>query len=399
MYMDSKKLLTFIKRHPLYETHQSIQFSELSRTLLDKLVNKIHLGQNAWKLDTTYSEYILGKDQFPKGADFYHIVDEIREEIETFSKIGKRYSFTIGTRPIVIYTIYPYKTKVDAKKIYKLLDESVKKMYYWLYAADKFAPKECSRELVIYWYLTDRKKHIPRGAANIPLDEIHANTAFTKACPIESNSIYIFRKEEWFKVFIHETFHSLGMDFAAMSDIYAKKAMISIFPVKCDLRFYEAYTETWAEIINILFLCMEKRGGLVYQHLERLLDAERFFSIFQKTKVLQHHKMNYRDICSPSNYTENTNVFSYYILKSIFLFFCNDFVEWCALKNKGTIAFKKTPLNIVSLVDFIKSKYKDPAYLHTIKQMEEWMTKTNEKGFEMTTMRMSAHEGDDIDLS
>ena len=397
--MDSKKLLTFIKRHPLYDTQPPIQFSELSRTLLDKIVNQIHLGQNAWKLETTYNEHILGQDQFPKGADFYHIVDEIREEIEVFSKIGKRYSFTIGSRPIVIYAIYPYRTKVDTKKTFKLLDESVKKMYCWLYAANNFAPRECSREIVIYWYLTDRKKHIPKKGTNLPFDEIHANTAFTRACPIESNAIYIFRKEEWFKVFIHETFHSLGMDFASMSDEYAKKAMFEIFPVRCDLRFYEAYTETWAEIINILFLSMEKNGGLVYKNVETSLKCERMFSIFQKTKVLHHHKMNYRDICSPSNYTENTNVFSYFILKSIFLFFCNEFVEWCALKNKGTVAFKKTPMNIIALVDFIKSKYKHPAYLYTIQQMEEWYSHANKKGFEMNTMRMSIHEGGDIDLS
>lgn len=395
MYMDSKKLISFIKKHPLYDTPPDIQLSELSRTLLDKIVNQIRLGQNSWKMNPTYQEYVL--TEFPKDADFYHIVDEIREEIEMFSKIGKKYSFKIGSRPIVIYAIYPYNKRVDRGKTYKMLDESVQKMYYWLFAATHFAPQECSRELVVYWYLTDQKKRIPKKG-DTTIDEVHANTAFTRACPTESNSIYIFRKEEWFKVFIHETFHSLGMDFAAMSDQYAKKAIFDIFPIHCDLRFYEAYTETWAEIINVLFVCIEKRGEFSYKTVEAFLENERMFSIFQKIKILQYNKIKYEDLFSPSTYKENTNILSYYILKSVFLFFCNDFIEWCAHKNKGTIAFKKTPLNIISLANFVKSKYDHPTYLYTIREMEKWFSKKENKGFEMGTMRMSIHGGG-VDLS
>jgi hypothetical protein len=346
-------------------------------------------------MNPTYQEYVL--TEFPKDADFYHIVDEIREEIEMFSKIGKKYSFKIGSRPIVIYAIYPYNKRVDRGKTYKMLDESVQKMYCWLFAATHFAPKECSRELVVYWYLTDQKKRIPKKG-DTTIDEVHANTAFTRACPTEANSIYIFRKEEWFKVFIHETFHSLGMDFAAMSDQYAKKAIFDIFPIQCDLRFYEAYTETWAEIINVLFVCIEKRGEFSYKTVEAFLENERMFSIFQKIKILQYNKMKYEDLFSPSTYKENTNILSYYILKSIFMFFCNDFIEWCAQKNKGTIAFKKTPLNIVFLVNFVKSKYDYPTYLYTIREMEKWFSKKENKGFEMGTMRMSIHGGS-VDLS
>jgi len=397
-----EKLQSFIKQIPVIPVETKI--SELSRTLLDKIIFQIGEGKKAWKRDKTYKEVVLDKGENPKGDGYNSIVPEIRQEIEMFSKIGKRYSFIIGGRPIIIYAIYPYSHRVSHKKIYDMLDKSVTKMYLWLYTAIQFAPVECSRELVIYWYLTNHKKLLPKkknlvGAAEITIDQIHANTAFTQACPLRSNTIYIFRKEEWFKVFIHETFHSFGMDFATMPETYAEKAMFSVFPVRCDLRFYEMYTEIWAEIMNVIFLsldlCDKNQKGCrskIYGEIEDRLEDERKFSLFQKTKILRHQKLKYRELCVPSHYQERTNVFSYYILKSISMFFYNDFIEWCVKHNKGTIVFKKIPGNIISLVDWIRSKHKDPSYIKVTDEMDKWFSKNSHKGDEMDTLRMSINE-------
>jgi hypothetical protein len=96
-----------------------------------------------------------------------------------------------------------------------------------------------------------------------------------------ANGIYIFRKEEWFKVFIHETFHSLGLDFARMPEESANQALFSIFPVRCDYRFYEAYTETWATILHSLILAMESRGS-IYPKLENYVTKRAYVLSFSK---------------------------------------------------------------------------------------------------------------------
>jgi len=386
MYMDSGRILAFLKKLPLDIPHERL--SPLSRIFIDKIIHQIHLGQNAWKTNTTYKESIL--KEFPKGVDFHHIVDEIREEIETFRKIGKQYSFVIGGRTFTIYAVVPYRTRIVAKRVYAYLDEAVKKMFVWLYVATHFAPAECSRELAIYWYLTGHQKRLPSSKGG-PVDQEHANTAFTMACPVDSaNGIYIFRKEEWFKVFIHETFHSLGLDFSRMPEEGGNEALFSIFPVRCDFRFYEAYTETWATILHALFLAMESKGA-VYPRLEAYLQKERMFSLFQKAKLLVHHRLKYKHLCSTSTaYRENTQAFAYYVLKGILLFHTNDFIEWCAHKNKGTIAFKRLPANVLSLVDFVRKNHKEEVYEGCLEEMENWVSTHRTGGPEMTTMRMTA---------
>lgn len=388
--MDSSKIIAFLNKIPVKIPHEKM--SPLSRIFIDKIIHQIHLGQSALKTNKTYKERILGQNEIPKGVDFHHIVPEIREEIDSFRKIGKEYSFVIGSRTFTIYAVVPYRTRIVAKPVYAYLDESVKKMFVWLYVATHFAPAECSRELVIYWYLTGHQKRLPsfKGA---PLDREHANTAFTMACPIEAvNGIYIFRKEEWFKVLIHETFHSLGLDFARMPEDIANKALFSIFPVRCDYRFYEAYTETWATILHSLFLALGSKGA-VYPQLEKCLYIERMFSIFQKEKLLGHQQFKYAELCSTvsaGRYKENTQVFSYFVLKSIMLFHCNDFIEWCAHKNKGVFTFKRMPANVLSLVEFVRKNHKTVEYTKALGEIENWISTNPYKGDEMTSMRMTA---------
>ena len=63
----------------------------------------------------------------------------------------------------------------------------------------------------IYIFLTDLKKKLPEHTGQ-EIGKINVNTGFTMTCRPKSN-IVIYRKEEWFKVLIHETFHNFGLDF------------------------------------------------------------------------------------------------------------------------------------------------------------------------------------------
>ena len=174
-----------------------------------------------------------------------------------------------------------------------------------------------------------------------------------------------------------------------MPEEIANTEVFKIFKVACDLRFYEAYTETWAEIINVLFVCMENPGSVF----EILLNDERMFSLFQKTKILNHQKIKYRGLLSKNNYKEETPVFSYYILKSIMIFFYDDFIGWSIQNNRGSIAFNKTPENIKSLVSFIKTRFENPEYLKSIDEFERWFSVNGHKDTaEMETLRMSIND-------
>jgi len=91
------------------------------------------------------------------------------------------------------------------------------KVFLWLTMISQMADKECSgSSLNIYFYMTPFKKNIPAATPSTrdgdTLSAIHVNTGVTRNCE-NNGEIVIYRFEEWFKVFIHETMHNFNMDF------------------------------------------------------------------------------------------------------------------------------------------------------------------------------------------
>jgi len=142
----------------------------------------------------------------------------------------------------------------------------VERMFIWLSIAYAYSPVNCAKNLNVYLYLTDLKKMLPTIDAS-PIDWEHANTAFTYSCREEHISshnenndnkeiseINIFREEEWFKVFIHETIHCMGLDFSHMDTGFSNSKIHSIFNINVDVKLFESYTECLAEIMNSIFL-------------------------------------------------------------------------------------------------------------------------------------------------
>ena len=81
----------------------------------------------------------------------------------------------------------------------------------------------------MYIYFTSLKKKLPNSNIHI-LGENNVNTAFTHTCPVNSE-IVIFRKEEWFKVLMHETFHNFALDFSNMNTEQCHLFIKNIFPL------------------------------------------------------------------------------------------------------------------------------------------------------------------------
>lgn len=181
----------------------------------------------------------------------------------------------------------------------------------------------------------------------------NANSAVTRPC-FENNEICIFREEELFKVFIHETFHTFNLDFSLqMKDVHVKE-MKKMFNIKSEFNIYETYAETWAEIMNVLFL---SEGSGV----NKMLQAEVAFSLHQMNKVLSYMGLDYADLLNNTGnayhkYKEETNVFCYYVLKALTLFYWSDFVEFCG----GSIKFT---MNVGDFIGFIREKYKQSQFI------------------------------------
>ena len=76
--------------------------------------------------------------------------------------------------------------------------------------------------------MTPFKKKLPENDYEI-LSPTHCNSAVTTSC-IRNGEICIYRKEEFLKVLIHESFHIFGLDFSGLPISRLKKNILKIFP-------------------------------------------------------------------------------------------------------------------------------------------------------------------------
>lgn len=288
----------------------------------------------------------------------------------------------------------------------------VKMMCVWLFICSKYSHKKCAETININIYLTPFKKSLPFNNTSI-LSTEHVNTAFTMACA-PKGEITIFREEEWFKVFIHETFHSYGLEFGMHDALPFKKVLKKTFPIKSDFEANEAYTETWARIINCCLYSfynldnkLDIKTYLLY--VDFSLQIERIFSIFQMSKVLNFMGLEYKQLYNLDEnshykrqqlYKENTHVFGYYILTAVFLNDYSQFMTWCFNNNTGSNlkAFMKFNCNKESfhkMGDYFEAIYKNNNLLKTIDALRKIKIKIKDDYLHKTT-RMAIFDISDL---
>jgi hypothetical protein len=254
----------------------------------------------------------------------------------------------------------------------------------WIYILSSYASKKCSNSLAVYLYFTSLEKSLPSSNIEV-LNELNVNTAFTTTCPVNSE-IVVFRKEEWFKVFIHETFHNFGLDFSDMNNSNAHKCILDIFKVESNVNLYESYTEFWAEIMNALFcsfyILKNKRDiNQFLSNSEFFINFERTYSYFQLVKALDFMGLTYKDLFSnverskvlrENMYKEKTNVLSYYVIKAVLMNNYQGFLFWCKTNNPSLIQFEKTNKNQIDYCDFIKNNYKTASMIENVYETQKF---------------------------
>jgi len=332
----------------------------------------------------------------------------IRKHIDKLTMSELTYKFSLYERNITIHFIVENENiDLELEKYNSYVDTII----MWLYILNQYASKQCAPNLIVYFYFTSLEKKLPNSNIFI-LDEINVNTAFTTTCPKDSE-IVVFRKEEWFKVFIHETFHNFGLDFSDMNNTDCNNHILSIFKVNSTVNLYETYTEFWAEIINALFcsFTLLKDKNDIHEFLSNsdfFINFERTYSFFQMVKALNFMGLSYRDLYSKTSksillrenlYKEKTNVLSYYVIKTILMNNYQGFLSWCKNNNFSLLQFKKTISNQNDFCRFIEKNYKTSTMLHGVKDTELFLDNitTNKKkqktvDYILTNLRMSICE-------
>lgn len=282
------------------------------------------------------------------------------------------------------------------------------KVFIWISMITSIAEKACSEQsLDVYFYMTPFKKTRPEPRAtgkDAILSAIHVNTGVTRSCETRGE-IVVYRTEEWFKVFVHESMHNFNMDFTDVELHPANEQLRKTFCIPHnDILLFESYTETWARIINTMFdayfqdSASSSHSGDNHAKFIRAvrenLTVNALFYANQAVKVLDFMELKYADILvgpqgdtavCRKRYTENTNVYAYYIIGGILSVYALPFLSWCIKYNRtraNSVYMTPAPRAYISrirfsrehlseFIEFISGMARDPLFLSMVSYIEK----------------------------
>ena len=368
-----------------------------SRHIIHRLYKTLNEGKREWVTTKHSMSMAQVVRSFSVASEFQSVPDHIRQDFrESSSEIEKQYQFRISDRDIKIILTF---SNDQFDKSDTFCQECIEKVFLWLYVAIYYGlpANPCSKTLDIHIYFSKAPKELPMSDELI--DKHNANTGFSYACA-KNNDIYIYRQEEWFKVFIHETMHGLGLDFAQLRDqTISNERIRKLFSLSPEFKqdgvfLYEAYCEFVAEIMNVIIMfgshglsernTRKKIMRLTvslrpsFSRIYSKIRQEQLFSLFQSVKILRHNGMTYQELLDgPKQYREKTHALSYYIIRSLLLFHFGEFMEWIDENSdpKKSLNFPKTPSGISAFCDFIEERYKSDEYCSVMEILAIWYEK------------------------
>lgn len=336
----------------------------------------------------------------------HQIVDHIKEK----SVFLSTYAMNLLDKQISIHFIFEkeYLHSRWKEPDIKTMNAYVDNMLVWLYLANQFTTEQCAKQFTIYIYLTSLEKKMPELIDTI-IAPNHVNTGVTTSCQI-NGEIAIYRMEEWFKVFIHESFHILGLDFSDMDVDMAEIELKNLFHISTPILLYEAYTEFWARVINVVivsFKCTENDSDLFLYNVHFLLDYERVHAVFQMNKLLTHMNIQYKDLIIGSSkaepsipkYKEDTNAFVYYVITAILMNNYPKYIQWCKTNHSKLLQFKLTQDHQFAFCEYIKEHHNVPNLLNAVDCSSKLLSKlsiskkkSSKKETLLKSLRMSITE-------
>jgi hypothetical protein len=123
----------------------------------------------------------------------------------------------------------------------------------------------------------------------------------------------------------------------------------------------ETYCEFWANIINSILMAYNASEDFneFSNQFEMFNTFEKYFSIFQCIKVLNHMNLTYEIIISKSNiykkrsiqnFKERTNVLGYFVIKMIWLFYTNEMFSFFSNNHEHNIMNSNKDYNYLTLL-------------------------------------------------
>mgnify|MGYP000273897166 CR=1 FL=1 len=237
---DTIKLIDYF----IHDYRYNVELKNNNNNLFEQIYHQLNTLDNInlktnLLVDTFKSFDLLSSSFIPK-----HIKMEIKKKKKIYT-----YRSDINNSNTKIYIKF-YVSEYSKINITKQ-KQMLKKILLLINFLFLYKSNNTINNLTIHIHMSKHKKFLPKNNTEI-LNQNNVNTAVTYACAKEGECI-IYRKEEWFKVLIHELMHSLCLDFSSSNYNSLKKKIHSIFPVNSTFYISETYAEFWATILNCIF--------------------------------------------------------------------------------------------------------------------------------------------------
>ena len=345
----------------------------------------------------------------PPGGRSRFMPEAIWNEIQTSSvaQVTYRCPRAKGDHLSIVFTLSTAATPAVLRRC----EEDARQIYLWSSVCREYGATKCARRLTVYMYPTKFRKKLPEDPRQV-LGPEHANTAYATVCAPDGH-IVLYRREEWLKVFIHESFHAYGFDEGLHGAADVEAVLANAFPGfgpgaptdGPEFNVGEAYTETWARILNCVLHShlhtLRSADSLFFDYCYASLQLERVHSLYRMQQVLEFMGLSYADITdkdagsvelTKAFYRENTAIFGYYVLGGVMMSDFIGFMSWCGNHNPGYMKFGNTAANRKALATWIARAAERKNLLSTLRCLSkaplEGGTQAS-KAFMRSTMRMT----------
>lgn len=263
----------FIKKHQLkqinLENNYELLIKKYTENLSDEILSLLVDFQNGYFISLDIKLYVENnidkcfKYQFDH-MDLYYFTD----------KLSKKLLKHIYTISLWIYNLNP---------LYK-----IKFIFF-----DTPLKKELNQESK---YLSSQ--HVNSGAS------------------LSGSYLMIWRREEITKVLIHELIHYLNIDLKYDKNIN-KIIKNNIGAYKYPILINESITEILTQFLHSVYISIYQKGSLL-DNVKTIYNYEQIFSWYQFSKIMNFFNIsNFNQDLINQNFNQTSNVFAYYILKSI----------------------------------------------------------------------------------
>jgi hypothetical protein len=218
----------------------------------------------------------------------------------------------------------------------------------------------------IHYWNTPFKKQLKKGI--LGPDEVNSGLRYYDN---QWNTILLWRKEELYKVLLHEVIHAVKYDTFLYEDLTCENHLKSIFNINTNFACNEIITEGLANILNSIINTIDQ--NLTYNNFIKLYNNELKLGILQCAKLLHHNGFKsitqlYRKSYDTFEFKQNTNIASYYIFKIAILHNINGYLQvhnsLCVSKNKQLLIINLVIISMNTL--FFKKVDKILAHAYNI---------------------------------